>query len=88
MNRQAAARDYTIKFTTNLSITNVDSVKVQASAVSTLTNTPTELTLQAVVNKMVANFDEILLYRVLDGLSEKIGRLGQCTRWHGTISSL
>lgn len=61
LNRQAATRDYAIQFLSNLSVTTVSSVKVQATAMKELTSSPSELTLEAVVswNKYDANSCEI-----------------------------
>ncbi|CAF1216591.1 unnamed protein product [Didymodactylos carnosus] len=44
LNNRATARDYLLKFPQNLPITTVDSVKLQGSAVTQLTQTTSELT--------------------------------------------
>ncbi|UJR27333.1 hypothetical protein I4U23_008626 [Adineta vaga] len=47
VNTQSVVRDYAIQFIGNLSITNVDSIKLQASTMSVLTESTSELTRQA-----------------------------------------
>ena len=49
LNVDAVVRDYAIQFMSNLTVTTVDSVKLQASVVAQLTSVPNELTRQAVV---------------------------------------
>lgn len=49
LNSQANVRDYAIQFLNNLTVTTIDSIKLQASTISELTSVPTELTRQATV---------------------------------------
>jgi hypothetical protein len=49
LNSAAIVRDYAVQFISNLSVTSIDSIKLQASAMSYLTATTSELTRQAVV---------------------------------------
>jgi hypothetical protein len=49
LNTQSIVRDYAIQFINNLSVTTVDSIKLQASTMSYLTTATSELTRQAVV---------------------------------------
>jgi hypothetical protein len=49
LNKQAIVRDYAVQFVSNLSITTIDSIKLQASTMSSLTSATSELTRQTVV---------------------------------------
>jgi len=49
LNAQATVRDYAVQFISNLSITNIDSIILQASTLSSLTSATSELTRQTVV---------------------------------------
>lgn len=49
LNAQAVVRDYAVQFISNLSITNIDSIKLQASTMTLLTDSTSELTRQTVV---------------------------------------
>lgn len=49
LNAQAVVRDYVVNFISSLPVTNVDSVKLQASTMSHLTDTTSELTRQSIV---------------------------------------
>jgi hypothetical protein len=53
LNSQATVRDYAIQFVNNLTITTIDSVKLQASMVKSLTSVPSELTRQAIVRRYI-----------------------------------
>ena len=56
LNTNAIVRDYAIQFLNNLTVTTIDSVKLQAAAIAELTSVPTELTRQAVVRLIL--FDD------------------------------
>lgn len=49
LNSQAIVRDYAIQFITNLTVTTIDSVQLQASTLAELTSSTSELTRQAMV---------------------------------------
>jgi hypothetical protein len=49
LNQQAIVRDYAVQFVSNLSITNINSIILQASTLSSLTDATEELTRQTVV---------------------------------------
>lgn len=68
LNTHAIVRDYAIQFLNNLTITTIDSVKLQAAALAELTNVPTELTRQAVVRPVLFDNHEYIPdgYSLLD----------------------
>lgn len=49
LNAQAIVRDYAVQFINDLSITTIDSIILQSSTLSDLTETTSELTRQTVV---------------------------------------
>lgn len=49
LNAQAIVRDYAVQFISDLSITTIDSIILQSSTLSYLTETTSELTRQTVV---------------------------------------
>lgn len=49
VNTEANTRDYAVKFLNNLPITNIDSVKLQASTINYLTGSTSALTRDAIV---------------------------------------
>jgi hypothetical protein len=49
LNAQAIVRDYAVQFINNLSITNIDSIKLQAATMASLTDATSELTRQTLV---------------------------------------
>jgi hypothetical protein len=49
LNSEAIVRDYAVQFISNLSVTNIDSIQLQASAMNYLTDTTSELTRQTLV---------------------------------------
>jgi len=53
LNSQAIVRDYAIQFVTNLSVTTVDSVQLQAATLADLTSTTSELTGQSMVRRTI-----------------------------------
>jgi len=53
LNSQAIVRDYAIQFVTNLSVTTVDSVQLQAATLADLTSTTSELTRQSMVRRTI-----------------------------------
>ena len=52
LNSQANLREYLITFTTNLSITTANSIKLQASALAQLTQTTNQLTRNTLVRNI------------------------------------
>jgi hypothetical protein len=50
LNKQAAAREHFLSISTNFSVNNADSVKIQASTLSKLTEVPSELTRNTAVS--------------------------------------
>jgi hypothetical protein len=49
LNSEATVRDYAVQFISNLTVTNVESIQLQAATLASLTDTTSELTRQTVV---------------------------------------
>ncbi len=53
LNTQANVRDYLMSFTTNLAVTNVNSIKLQASSLAQLTQATSQLTRTTIVRVFI-----------------------------------
>jgi hypothetical protein len=82
LNTQSIVRDYAIQFINNLSVTTVDSIKLQASTMSYLTDATTELTRQAIVC-ILCNIIQKSFFEYIDNCSIKMWSSNQCIKSDG-----
>jgi hypothetical protein len=62
INSHANLREYLISFTTNLAITTVNSIKLQASTLAELTQTTNQLTRTTLVKKLIFILKNLIIY--------------------------